>query len=136
MGESPDAIVVKAGPAGPACAATMSAGGLMVAVLEKADTVGSSWRRHYDRLHLQTDRNHSGLPGMELPRSYPLYPSRQQVVDYLESYAARFGIQPAFGAAVTSLRHEQGQWWANMACGRGACCRNRHGRRAVSSVMA
>jgi thioredoxin reductase len=115
--QSPDAIIVGAGPAGLACAATMGAKGLKVAVLEKADNVGSSWRRHYDRLHLHTDRNHSGLPGMNMPRDYPLYPSRAQVVDYLESYAARFGIQPVFGAAVTSLRREGGQWRANTSDG-------------------
>ena len=62
-----DAIIVGAGPAGLACAATMRTAGLNVSVLEKADTVGSAWRRHYDRLHLHTDRKHSGLPGMAMP---------------------------------------------------------------------
>ena len=91
-----DAIIVGAGPAGLACAATMRAAGLSVTVIEKADKVGSVWRRHYDRLHLHTDRNHSGLPGMTMPRTYPLYPSRMQMVEYLESYAARFDIRPVF----------------------------------------
>jgi cation diffusion facilitator CzcD-associated flavoprotein CzcO len=56
-----DAIIVGAGPAGLACATTMRAAGLDVTVCEKADNVGSVWRRHYDRLHLHTDRGHSGL---------------------------------------------------------------------------
>src|SRR5579863_1664149 len=115
---NPDAIIVGAGPAGLACAATMRGAGLDVRVFEKADNVGSAWRRHYDRLHLHTDRNHSGLPGMEMPRSFPLYPSRLQVVQYLENYAAHFGIAPAFGTNVTSLRHEDGHWCANTAAGR------------------
>lgn len=115
MSGFPDALIVGAGPAGLACAATMSANGLQVAVLEKADNVGSSWHRHYDRLHLHTDRNHSGLPGMAMPRTYPLYPSRAQVVEYLENYAARFGIRPMFGTTVGSLHHQQGQWCANVA---------------------
>ena len=113
MSGSFDAIVVGAGPAGLACAATMSERGLKVAVFEKADNVGSSWRRHYDRLHLHTDRNHSALPGMEMPRSYPLYPSRAQVVEYLENYAARFGIRPAFGTNVASLMPTDAQWRAS-----------------------
>ncbi len=117
MGESPDAIVVGAGPAGLACAATMGERGLKVAVVERADNVGSAWRRHYDRLHLHTDRNHSALPGLDMPRSFPLYPSRQQVVDYLENYAAQFGIKPAFGTSVASLRHQDGQWCATVAGG-------------------
>jgi cation diffusion facilitator CzcD-associated flavoprotein CzcO len=52
---------------------TMRAAGLEIILFEKADSVGSVWRRHYDRLHLHTDRKHSGLPGMVMPRTYPLY---------------------------------------------------------------
>lgn len=114
---NPDAIVIGAGPAGLACAATMRGAGLNVAVFEKADSVGSAWRRHYDRLHLHTDRNHSGLPGMAMPKSYPLYPSREQVVSYLEGYAARFDIKPAFGTEVVRLRRDGAQWFAETAGG-------------------
>jgi hypothetical protein len=109
----PDAIIVGAGPAGLACAATMRAAGLDVTVCEKADNVGSVWRRHYDRLHLHTDRGHSGLPGMAMPRSYPLYPSRVQVVEYLESYAARFDIRPVFNTAVAWIRRDDTLWSAD-----------------------
>ena len=114
---SPDAIVIGAGPAGLACAATMRGAGLGVTVLEKAGDVGSAWRRHYDRLHLHTDRNHSGLPGMAMPKSYPLYPSREQVVSYLEGYAARFDIKPVFGSEVVRLRRDGAQWCAETAAG-------------------
>jgi cation diffusion facilitator CzcD-associated flavoprotein CzcO len=114
MGNS-DAIIVGAGPAGLACAATMRAIGLKVTVLEKADGVGSVWRRHYDRLHLHTDRKHSGLPGMAMPRTYPTYPSRAEVVEYLESYAARFDIRPVFNADVLSICREGAQWRADTA---------------------
>src|SRR6185312_15470952 len=96
MASTPDAIIIGAGPAGLACAATMRAVGLNVAVLEKAATVGSAWRRHYDRLHLHTDRKHSGLPGLPMPRAFPTYPSRVQLIEYLEAYAAHFDIRPVF----------------------------------------
>ncbi len=105
-----DAIIVGAGPAGLACAVTMRAAGLDATVLEKADGVGAVWRRHYDRLHLHTDRNRSGLPGLAMPRAYPTYPSRAQMVEYLESYAARFDIKPVFHSTVSRIRREGSQW--------------------------
>jgi cation diffusion facilitator CzcD-associated flavoprotein CzcO len=117
MTATSDAIVIGAGPAGLSCAATMRAAGLDVTVLEKADSVGVVWRRHYDRLHLHTDRNHSGLPLMPMPRDYPTYPSRAQVVDYLESYAAKFGIDPVFNAEVTAIRRDGERWLAETSRG-------------------
>jgi cation diffusion facilitator CzcD-associated flavoprotein CzcO len=113
----PEAIIVGAGPAGLASAMAMRAAGFEVAVFEKADSVGSVWRRHYDRLHLHTDRKHSGLPGMAMPPDYPTYPSRQQVVEYLESYAARFDIRPVFNTAVSSIRRDGAQWCVHTAQG-------------------
>ena len=111
----PEAIIVGAGPAGLASAMAMRAAGIEVAVFEKAENVAAVWRRHYDRLHLHTDRKHSGLPGMAMPPTYPDYPSRLQVVDYLESYAARFDIRPIFNTAVSSIRRDGTQWCAHTA---------------------
>ena len=113
MTPTPDAIIVGAGPAGLACAMTMRAAGLDVMVLEKAGQVGAVWRRHYDRLHLHTDRNHSGLPGMPMPSDYPAYPSRAQMVCYLENYAACFQIKPGFNTKVLRLRRHGARWLAD-----------------------
>lgn len=110
-----DAIVIGAGPAGLACAARLGAHGLSALVLEKAGAVGAVWRRHYDRLHLHTDRAHSGLPGLPMPRDYPRYPSRDQVVAYLEHYASHFALATEFHCTVRSIRRHADAWQVDAA---------------------
>jgi cation diffusion facilitator CzcD-associated flavoprotein CzcO len=112
---SVEAIVVGAGPAGLACAAAMRRLGLAPTVLDKADAVASVWRRHYDRLHLHTDRVHSGLPGRPMPSSYPRYPSGAQVVAYLEDYAAHFELRPRLGCEVRAIRRHGSTWQIDTA---------------------
>lgn len=113
--DSAQAIVVGAGPAGIACAAMLRGLGIEATILEKADSVGAVWRRHYDRLHLHTDSGHSALPGRAMPRGYPRYPSRAQVLDYLESYAAHFELRPVFDCAVRSIRRDGATWRVDTA---------------------
>src|ERR1700722_18955228 len=81
---APDAIVIGAGPAGLAAAQRLGASGLKSVIYEKAEAVGSVWRRHYDRLHLHMPRAHSALPGLPMPASFGRYPSRTQFIDYLQ----------------------------------------------------
>ena len=82
-----ETVIIGAGPAGLACAAALGARGCRSIILEASNKLGASWRRHYDRLHLHTDKSHSALPGRPMPAGFPRYPSRLQVIDYLESYA-------------------------------------------------
>ena len=110
MANSCDVIIIGAGPAGLATAAALKARGVNVAILEKSNTVGAVWRRHYDRLHLHTDRSRSGLPGLAIPKAYGRYPSRARVVEYLETYAAKFALRPVFNAAVRAARGDGPGW--------------------------
>ncbi|HET9330620.1 MAG TPA: NAD(P)/FAD-dependent oxidoreductase [Steroidobacteraceae bacterium] len=103
-------IVVGAGPAGLAVAASLARHGISCTMLEQGTAVGTTWRGHYDRLHLHTDKAHSSLPFLPFPRSCPRYPSRQQVIDYLEDYARGFGLQPRFGQKVREARRTDGRW--------------------------
>lgn len=97
------ALVLGAGPAGLACANELKECGVNVSVLERGDEVGMCWRSHYDRLRLHTDRGHSSLPGRPMPRRYPRYPTRAQVIEYLEDYADGQGIAPEFNCEVRSV---------------------------------
>ena len=106
----PDAVVIGAGPAGLAAAQRLKASGLKSIVFDKADAVGSVWRRHYDRLHLHTPRAASALPGMPMPATFGRYPTRAQFIDYLENYAAKFDLRPEFNVPVHSVRRDAEQW--------------------------
>ncbi len=79
-------------------------------LLEQRQAVGSTWRQHYDRLHLHTMRRHSNLPHRVMPGHWPLYPSRDQVVTYLEDYAQHFDIAAEFGTTAERIEQVQSGW--------------------------
>ena len=103
-------VIVGAGAAGLATAACLRRRGLEPVVLDRNHAVGSSWRRHYRRLHLHTYRNVSHLPGRRFRPAVGVYPSRREVIDYLDDYAEHFGIQPRFGQEVQHIEQSAGGW--------------------------
>jgi indole-3-pyruvate monooxygenase len=106
-----ETIIVGASAAGLATAASLRKLGRRFRLLEKAPHVGASWRAHYDRLHLHTSRGLSGLPGLPMPRSYPKYPSREQMVSYLEEYSRHFDLQPELSVSVSRIARAAGSSW-------------------------
>jgi putative flavoprotein involved in K+ transport len=97
---SENVVVLGAGPAGLAVGALLRRHGLDPVVVDRADSVGSTWRQHYDRLHLPTARSLSHLPGMRMPRSYGRFVARADVVEYLERYCAHHQLRLALGTTV------------------------------------
>lgn len=101
-----DVLVIGAGPAGLAVSACLRRDGVPHTVVERADGVAASWKRHYDRLHLHTVKRLSQLPFSPWPHETPRYPSRADVVSYLERYAAEHQIAPRTGVEVLHVaRH-------------------------------
>ncbi len=98
-----DTLVIGAGPAGLATAACLAQRGEHALVIDQAHEPASSWRHHYERLHLHTVKTHSALPGLPFPDSAPRYVSRQGVVDYLMAYAQHHGISPELGQSVVAI---------------------------------
>ena len=104
MEQQADTLVIGAGPAGLAVAACLKKRGASCIILDRAGEVGSSWRHHYDRLHLHSDRDRSALPYLPFPAGTPRYPSREQVIGYLELYARHFDLAPRFNEEVRTVR--------------------------------
>ncbi|MFG2120750.1 flavin-containing monooxygenase [Streptomyces sp. NPDC048710] len=110
--------VIGAGPGGLAAAYALRARGIRAVVLEKADQVGASWRRHYDRLHLHTTRRLSALPGLAMPRRFGRWVSRDNVVRYLEKYAEHHELEIVTGVEVFRVeRSADGTGWLLHASG-------------------
>ena len=97
MAETTDVVVVGAGPAGLAVAACLGKVGLDFIILERNLQIASSWRRHYERLHLHTIKQLSSLPYFPYPKDYPRYVPRNLLIEHLDRYAAHFDLRPRFG---------------------------------------
>lgn len=110
MSQAP-VVVVGAGAAGLATAAALRERGRAVQVLERADRVGASWAGRYDSLHLHTVRWLSGLPGLPIPRSYGRWVARDDLLQYLATYARKRSVGPELGTTVTRIdRDGTGGW--------------------------
>ncbi len=106
-----EAIVLGAGTAGLAAAATLRGVGVDVIVLERTDQIGASWRRRYDGLRLNTPGWMSTQPGFRASRRrYGEFPSRDGWIEYLERYAAHHHIAVRFGTDVQRVTPADGGW--------------------------
>jgi putative flavoprotein involved in K+ transport len=106
-------VVVGGGASGLSAAAALVRRGVDAIVLEQDATLGGTWARRYERLHLHTVRRFSGLAHFPIPKRYPTYLSRDDVVAYLREYARHFGLRVVTGAAVKRIRSEgvSGRRW-------------------------
>ncbi|MFI8518858.1 flavin-containing monooxygenase [Streptomyces sp. NPDC085481] len=110
--------VIGGGPGGLAVAATLREQGVRAVVLEKSDSIGSSWRGHYDRLRLHTTRRLSALPGLKMPRSFGRWVARADVVRYLETYADFHDLEIVTGVEVARVERDGTDWVLHATGGR------------------
>jgi putative flavoprotein involved in K+ transport len=105
-----DVVVIGAGPAGLATAGALGRAGIEALVVDRGDQVGTSWRGHYDRLHLHTVRWLSQLPGLQIPAHEGRWVSRDGVIRYLERYAEHHRLNVRTGVEVTAIERAGGAW--------------------------
>jgi putative flavoprotein involved in K+ transport len=112
-----DAVVIGGSQAGLAMAWHLAQQELRFVVLDAADELGRSWRSRWDSLRLFTPAQYAALPGMAFPAPADTYPTKDPVADYLQAYAAKFGLPVRLNARVTALRRVHDQFEASTSDG-------------------
>jgi putative flavoprotein involved in K+ transport len=80
------------------------------AIFERGDSIAPAWRERWDSLKLFTPRGYSALPGLPFPGDPDDYPTRDEVIAYLEQYAETFELPIELNSEVRRLTHEDGRF--------------------------
>src|SRR5262245_36913807 len=98
-----EVAVIGAGQAGLAMGSFLERQGHRFVILERAGEIAPAWRERWDSLTLFTPRRYSALPGMPFPGDPDGYPTRDEVIAYLESYAEAFELPVELSSDVKRL---------------------------------
>lgn len=96
-------VVIGGGQAGLAAGYHLAQRGIDFVILERESRLGESWRRRWDSLRVFTPARYDGLPGWPFPGEERTYPTKEQMADYLEKYAERFGLPVRLGIEVLGV---------------------------------
>ncbi len=107
---SHDTIVIGGGQAGLATGYYLKQQGQDFVILDANERTGDSWRKRWDSLRLFTPARFDGLPGLPFPARPHAFPTKDEMADYLESYAARFDLPVRLGVSVDCLLRQGSQF--------------------------
>lgn len=101
-----DVVVIGGGQAALALGFYLRRAGLEYVILDEQAAPGGSWRRGWESLRAFSPAQWSSLPGWLMPRTETGndYPSRDEVVRYLEQYEVRYALNVVRGVRVTSVQ--------------------------------
>src|SRR5437764_8497809 len=105
-----DTIVIGAGQAGLAVVYHLARRGASFVILDANARVGDAWRHRWDSLRLFTPARYDGLPGWRFPAPGWSFPTKDEMGDYLEAYAASFDLPVEAGVTVDRLSKNGGRF--------------------------
>ncbi len=97
-----EVVVVGGGQAGLAIGHFLAEQGRDFVILEAASEPAATWRERWDSLVLFTPVRNNSLPGKPFPGNPDHYPTRDEVVAYLEDYARDLPVE--LNSRVTAVR--------------------------------
>jgi putative flavoprotein involved in K+ transport len=105
-----DVVVIGGGQAGLSAGYHLKRLGVNFVILEAGERIGDSWRKRWDSLRLFTPAMFDALDGMPFPADPYSFPTKVEMADYLEAYAARFELPVRTRMRVTELNREAGRY--------------------------
>jgi putative flavoprotein involved in K+ transport len=108
--EHVDTVIIGGGQAGLSTGYHLARRGLPFVILDANERIGDAWRKRWDSLRVFTPARYSGLPGWPFPAPAWSFPTKEEVADYLEAYAARFDLPVRTGVRVDGLSREAGRY--------------------------
>ena len=118
MSSATEVVVIGAGQSGLAAAHALQARGVSPVVLEAGDRAAGSWPCYYDSLRAFSPAGFNAMPGMPFPGDSDRYPARDEVADYLESYAAALAVEIRTGTRVATVSEDDHEFVVVTADGR------------------
>jgi putative flavoprotein involved in K+ transport len=109
-----EVAVIGAGQAGLAMGYVLGKQGRRFTILEASDSIGAAWRTRWDSLVLFTPRRYDSLPGLPFPGDPDGYPGRDEVISYLERYAATFELPVELNSPVKAVAPTDGGFVLNL----------------------
>jgi putative flavoprotein involved in K+ transport len=98
-----DTVVIGGGQAGLVTGHYLAKLGRQFVILDENEHVGDSWRLRWDALRLFTPAKFSRLPGLPLPLPNWSFATKDELADYLATYAERFDLDVRTGVHVDRL---------------------------------
>lgn len=103
-------IVIGAGQAGLSVSYHLGRKGIDHVVLDGASRIGDVWRSRWDSLRLFTPAKFDGLDGYRFPAGKDVFPTKDEMADYLEAYAAKFALPVRLNTRVNRLSNAGGRF--------------------------
>jgi putative flavoprotein involved in K+ transport len=101
-----DTMIIGGGQAGLATGYHLKRRGLPFVILDAQERVGDAWRTRWDSLRLFTPARYDNLPGLPFPAPTWSFPTKDEMGDYMEAYAARFDLPVRTRVSVDRLSRE------------------------------
>jgi putative flavoprotein involved in K+ transport len=110
--EGTDTLVIGGGQAGLAVGYHLSRAGVPFQIVDANERTGDSWRQRWDSLKLFTPNRFNSLPGMQIPGKDWGFPTKDELAEYLESYASHFELPIRHAVRIDHLTREDGAFLA------------------------